>query len=338
MFDLMNRNSITGAGLGRVLFLLFLCLSIVLVESSEANQPTVLKTSLSNGTTLLTLEDHSSPLVAVYMIYHVGSRDECAGLTGLSKICEKLMFEGTPTFPKGEFARIIQSGGGTISSESGLDIVGFMSKGVSTLLDTILLLEADRMQNVDPTYEKLVLVREAVKKERLTEVEGTLYGPINEEIFNLVFRAHPYQHPMYGWPSDLNNITLDDLKTFFRQYFQPANTTIVIVGDFTTEPVIRKVKDLFDKIPPLPLPEKRRIVEPEQRGERREILESSSEIPVALIGYHVPKAGSADMAALKIIRRILVGGESARLERQMVFEDKSAVRMGEKFTTCWTPD
>jgi len=285
-------------------------------------------TKLANGMTLMTMEDHSTPLVALQMTYHVGSKNEAIGLSGLTKICEKMMLEGTPRYEKGEFARIIQSGGGRSGSEADLDFTRFTAKIPLSMLDTLLFLEADRLQNTELTYEKLILVKEILKKERLTYIESALYGPLNEEIMNLSYRAHPYRNPIFGWPSDLNNITLDNLRGYFRQYFQPANTMLVLVGDFSTAGVVGRVKSLFENILSTPLPSLPEVIEPEQRGERREIMHISSSIPVVVIGYHISAAADSDMAALKVIRHILAGSESAGIYRRLVVDSKIALTAG----------
>ncbi|SYZ74562.1 putative Uncharacterized zinc protease y4wA [Candidatus Zixiibacteriota bacterium] len=329
MLDLMQDWRKFGRGFGPLFVsaIIIGLFSPVLRGDDIPVQPVMMKT-LSNGLTVLIQEDHSAPLVAVNVMYHVGIKDEPPGLTGMSQLCEKLMYEGTPHYPKGEFSRIIQSGGGSISSMTDYDVINFSSKGAISLLDSILLLEADRMQNIDITYEKLFAAREAAKKDRLSLVEGSLYGPINEEAFNLSFRAHPYQHPYYGWPSDLESLTLDDIREYFRKYIQPANAIIVIVGDVAAVKTVEEVQKYFGNIPALPLPARRPVAEPEQRGERTEILENPSQIPVVLIAYHIGKIGSPDNTALNLIRRVLVGGGSARLYQTMVLDKKSAVSLG----------
>jgi predicted Zn-dependent peptidase len=239
-----------------------------------------------------------------------------------------MMLEGTPRYEKGEFARIIQSGGGRSGSEADLDFTRFTAKIPSSMLDTLLFLEADRLQNTELTYEKLILVKEILKKERLTYIESALYGPLNEEIMNLSYRAHPYRNPIFGWPSDLNNITLDNLRGYFRQYFQPANTMLVLVGDFSTAGVVGRVRSLFENILSTPLPSLPEVIEPEQRGERREIMHISSSIPVVVIGYHISAAADSDMAALKVIRHILAGSESAGIYKRLVVDSKIALSAG----------
>lgn len=319
-----------------IIFLLMFSASICLADQ-------VFQTDLPNGLTLLTLEDHSAPLVAVRILYHVGNKNEQAGLTGITRICEKIMGEGTPTYKKGEYSRIVQAGGGWSCSHTYLDITDFMTRVPSSMLDTVLFLEADRMQNIEPTYERLLLAKDALKKDRLQHVESFIYGHINEEFFNLSYRAHPYRNPMFGWPADIDNISLDDLKDYFRLYFQPANATIVVVGDFNTRQVNSKVQELFGDIISSPVPERRKIVEPAQAGERYGYLEGYSGVPAFIIGYHIPEISHEDIPVLKVISSVLTGGESSRINKRMVADEKSAlVVAGELMETedpgmivCW---
>jgi len=317
----------------RSLLLLFIISSEVFSQGAPPNRSPEAQNSrrevvFPNGLTLLTMEDHSTPLVAVIVAYRTGNKNEIPGLTGITRVCERLMQMGTPRFEAGVMNRIIQSAGGFSRSFADLDLTRFVSKVSSRLLDTVLLLEADRMQNVEVTYEKLLLAREAVRKDRLTNVESFIYGPFNEEYLNLAYRAHPYRHPRYGWPGDLNNIGLKEVKEYFEKNFQPANATIVVAGDFRAERVTALVDSLFSPIVSYPPPPAIRITEPEQRAERRALLESASGIPVFLVGYHIPPASHPDIAALRVLRRIMVGGESSRLYERMVLTEETALSVG----------
>ncbi|UCD94009.1 MAG: insulinase family protein [Candidatus Zixiibacteriota bacterium] len=288
----------------------------------------IVETRLDNGLTLLALEDHSSPLAVVRVFYHVGIKDECPGMTGITRICSRILSEGTPQFKKGEHSRIIQAGGGWSMHLTGLDVTDFWTMIPSNMLDTVLFLEADRMENVEMTIEKLLLAKDFMRKARLLYVESSIYGHINEEFYNLSYRLHPYGNPRYGWPADIDNINLDDLKEYYRLYFQPANATIVILGDFDTEKTVAKVKELFGKIAAPPLLERRRIVEPEPAGERHSYLKGFAGIPAFIIGYRVPEIGHGDIPALEVISKILTGGESSRIHKRMVIDEKSALIVG----------
>ena len=288
----------------------------------------IVETRLNNGLTLLTMQDHSSPLAVVRVFYHVGVKDECPGMTGITRICAQIHSEGTPQFSKGEHSRIIQAGGGWSRYRTGLDVTDFWTVIPSNMLDTVLYLEADRMENVELTMEKLLLAKDVVRKERLLYVESSIYGNLNEEFFNLSYRLHPYGNSKYGWPADIDNINLDDLKKYYRLYFKPSNATVVILGDFDTEKTVAEVKSLFGEMAALPPPERTLIVEPEPAGERYSYLKGFAGIPAFIIGYHVPQIGDDDMPALDVISKLLIGGESSRIHRRMVTDEKSALIVG----------
>ena len=308
----------------RILVFLFLVFVYQLPFSAYASNE-VTRTDLSNGLTLLSLEDHSSPLVSIQVYYHVGTKNECPGMTGMTRICQWIMNGGTPLYKKGEFVRIIQAGGGSTRTFVGLDMTQFLAKVPSSMLDTVLFLEADRMREIEFTDEKLLLAKDAARKARLSQVESSIYGYINEEFFNLSFRSHPYGNGEYGFPPDIDAISMDDLQKYFGQFFQPARATLVVVGDFETERLAQKVHQLFGDIPSNPDVEVRQIVEPVQIGERYEFIQGFASIPVFIIGYHIPQVTHEDMPALLLISTILCRGESSRIHKRMVTNEKSAI-------------
>jgi zinc protease len=288
----------------------------------------IVETRLDNGLTLLTMEDHSSPLAVVMVFYHVGNKDECPGTTGITKICARILSEGTPQFKKGEYSRIIQAGGGWSTYATYVDVTNFATVVPSGMLDTVLYLEADRMENVELTMEKLLLGKDAIRKDRLLYVESSIYGNINEEFFNLSYRLHPYGNPGYGWPADIDNINLDDLKKYYRLYFLPANAAVVILGDFDTETAVARATELFGRIVSTPPSKRRRIVEPEAVGERHSYLKGFAGVPTCIVGYHIPEVSHDDIPAVEVISKILTGGESSRIYKRMVTDEKSALVVG----------
>lgn len=285
----------------------------------------VCDTALANGLKLITCEDHAAPLVSVGMYYHVGSKDEPIGYSGISKVCRWLMLDGTPTFKKGEYARIIQGGGGSMTSYSGYDMSMFGATVPTAMLDTILILGADQMQNVNVTFERLLSAKEVVRKERLTWVESSVYGVFNEELFNLAYRVHPYKNAYYGWPADVAGLTVEDVAEYIKTYYQPANAAVIVVGDFDTERVTKRVVDLYGSLLPRKMSPRKTIVEPEPRGERRTTITGVTDIPVVLVAYHVPAANHPDRAALEALSSIMYQGGSSRLYRRLIDEDNAAL-------------
>jgi len=289
------------------------------------------RSELDNGMVILTMEEHSVPLAAVVLMFHVGQKNDPIGLTGLTHVCEWVFSEGTAAFEKGEYHRIIQAGGGTTRSETTLDVTYVMTRIPSDMLDTVLVLEADRMRNIELTYEKLMLARDVMRKNRNLMVESSIYGNINEEIMNLSYRSHPYRNPAYGWPEDIANITVDDMEKHFRLYFQPGNAVMVILGDFETAPTVARVDSLFGYNVSDPLPEHRHIGEPRHVGERRSYLEGFSGIPAFIVAYHIPHLTHPDIPAIRLISNILSDGESSRLHKRLVTDENAAVRIGGGF-------
>ncbi|MEW5924454.1 MAG: pitrilysin family protein [Candidatus Zixiibacteriota bacterium] len=274
---------------------------------------------------LLTMEDHSIPLVAIRVCYHVGIKNECPGLTGITSICEAAGWQGTRLFKKGEISRIIQAGGGYTTSFTDWDVSCFYTKVPSGMLDTVLVLESDRMSGIDITAERLLLAKDIVRKKRLAEVESSIYGHINEEFFSLAYRSHPYGHNIYGWPDDIDRINLDDLKQYMRANFQPSNAMIVIAGDFDSESVTARVRQLFGGLYSEPPERWRPIAETKSLGDRLSVIEANVGIPVFIMGYHIPGIAHEDIPVLRLINNILNTGTSSRIYRRMVTEEKSAM-------------
>ena len=307
----------------KVVFLSLLILVVVLSVSLSGSE--IFETGLDNGLTILIKEDHAVPLVAVRVCYHVGTKNENPGLTGITSLCEAVMWQGTEAHKRGAIARIVQAGGGYTSSFTDWDVTHFYSRVPSDMLDTALMLEADRMAGIELTAEKLLLSKDIIRKKRLAEVESSIYGRINEEYFNLAYRAHPYGHNKYGWPEDINRINLDDLKRHYRMYFQPSNAVLIIAGDFDTKAVVERVTNLFGDINSQPMEERRPIGEPESIGDRRSVIVAEIGVPAIIMGYRIPGISHPDYPVLNLITNILSTGTSSRIYQRLVNDEKSAM-------------
>ncbi len=329
----MRRGSahinLLAMGKSGIKFILALLTILILaVSSSLALDFNVKKSRLENGLTLLLLEDHHAPIVAIDISYRVGTANELRGYTGITRVCERIATYGTERFERGAITRVIRSGGGTNRSFAQRDYTYFREQIPSFLLDSVLIMEADRMQNIEITYEKLVLAKEATAQQRQLNIEGTLYGPLNEELFNLQYRSHPYGNPLYGWPPDLENIGIEDVREYYRRYFIPANAQIVIVGDFDSDEVGRRVEELFGKIISPPAPVDVTVTEPKHSGERKGYIYDRSEVPAVACAYMVPEASERDLSSLQVLNQIMSQGESSRLYRELVADADEAVAVG----------
>lgn len=291
---------------------------------------------LDNGLKILTLEDHSVPVISYYTFFRVGSRNEYPGITGISHLFEHMMFNGAKKYGPKEFDRVLESNGGYSNAYTTKDITVYYEVFPSDKLEIILDLETDRMADLSLIEETLKSEREVVKEERRLRTENSIFGLTRENLFAAAFFSHPYMWPVVGWMSDLNRITLKDCKEYFKTYYAPNNATVVIVGDFDTEKAISLVKKYYSRIrsqtPPAPV----RTEEAVQRGERRVKVYKTSEMAALMIGYHVPSVSSQEIFTLDIIQMILAEGESSRLYRRLVYDKEMVPYVYAYFN--WTID
>ncbi len=140
------------------------------------------------------------------------------------------------------------------------------------------------------------------------------------------FAQHPYHWPTVGWLDDLESATAADMKAYYDKWYHPQNATLVIVGDFNTEEVVEKVKQLFGPLDRGPEPRPLRIVEPPQRGEKRVVVKKETPVERLLIGYHAPAVGDADSYALQVAETILSTGKTSRLYQRLVEKDQSVTQ------------
>ncbi|HEV8457133.1 MAG TPA: pitrilysin family protein, partial [Methylomirabilota bacterium] len=175
----------------------------------------VTEATLDNGLRVLLLEDHRSPIVSVQMWYRVGSRNERVGATGLAHFLEHMMFKGTPTNGKGQFARLVENNGGQDNAFTSQDVTSYYVDVAADKVDMVLRLEADRMRNLLLDPGEIDSEREVVMEERRTRTEDDPEGLLAEELNSLAFKAHPYRWPTIGWMADIKRINASELRQFY---------------------------------------------------------------------------------------------------------------------------
>ena len=302
------------------------------VSLGQINFP-VEKYTLDNGMTVLISEDHSAPVVTYQVWRKVGSKNERPGITGISHLCEHMMFKGSKNVGPEEFSRIIQANGGIDNAGTSFDYTMYYEKIASDKLELAINLEAERQKYLNPTEESFSSEREVVKEERRMGIDNSPYGLLFEQMLNSTFAAHPYHWHVIGFMSDLDNITLDDLKEYYRVYYAPNNATAVIVGDVNPKEVMKLMHKYYDDVPSQPPPPKVGTVEPEQRGERIAYVHKIGQMPAFIVSYHIPEFGHADIYPLRVAAQILFNGQSSRLYQKMIYQDQSALTVaGDCFT------
>src|SRR4030043_335368 len=230
------------------LFFLFVCsLFVPLSEAGLKDQ--VFETLLPNGLKVILLENPKAPLVTFQVWYRVGSRNEACGKTGLSHALEHMMFKGTEKVGPEEFSRIIQENGGNDNAFTSRDYTAYFENLSADRVQVAIDLEADRMQNLVLRDEDFRTERMVVMEERRLRTEDNPQAVLIEQIMATAFQIHPYRWPIIGWMEDLAGLTLDDLKEYYRTYYNPANAFLVAVGVFRKEELLPRIEMAFGLIP-----------------------------------------------------------------------------------------
>ena len=282
------------------------------------------KFQLPNGLTVLLHEDHSTPLISYHTWFRVGSKDEEPGFTGIAHLFEHMMFKGAKRYGNKEFDRILRSNGAILNAFTSKDYTGYYINLPSHGLELVMDLESDRMESVQITAANLKSEKEVTKEERRARVENSVEGTIYENMFLTAFQKHPYRFPVVGLMEDLDNVTVEKCKEFFRQYYAPNNAVVVIVGDFNSQ----KAKELLNKyyglIPRQTIHRRTYQKEGVQKKRRSKVIFKDVQNESLSIGFHVSKAGDADSYALDLLADMLGGNRSSRLYKRLVYESQLA--------------
>ncbi len=312
----------------RKLILATACLALVVSWAGAVDTLAVHQDSLANGLKVLTVEKHDLPVVSFQIWYRVGSRNERPGITGISHLLEHMMFKSTDRIGPEEFSRIVQKYGGHCNAFTSEDYTAYFENMATEFLPIAMELESDRMQNLKLEPAEFDPERNVVKEERRLR-ENSPYGRLFEELYAAAYIAHPYSWPVLGWMSDIEAMTVQDLREYYRTYYAPNNATCVMVGDITRKDAMELVTRYFKNIPRNPkMPPKVTTVEPPQMGERRIKVNKDTKTPLVAIGYHTVEMGNKDFYTLEIISNILSNGESSRLYRSLVYDEQIALFVG----------
>jgi zinc protease len=321
----------------RALIAVFLSLALLPILASAASVDekhlqvpmlTYEKYKLPNGLEVILLEDHRLPLVAVDLWYHVGPVKERAGRTGFAHLFEHMMFEGSKHVgEKSHFKFLEAAGASDINGTTDFDRTNYFETLPSNQLELALWLESDRMGFLLDTLDrtKLTNQRDVVRNERRQSVEGQPYGVAEETMYHELFpKDHPYYADVIGSHADVEAARLNDVRDFFKQYYTPNNSTIVIAGDINkvnTKALIEKYFGTFASGPVVKLTE---VQTPAITSERRQTVTDTVQLPKVLIGWLSPAAFAEGDADLDLAAQILGGGKSSRFYRKLVYEQQIA--------------
>jgi zinc protease len=297
--------------------------------SSAAVRPPKLQyeiTKLPNGLTLVLSEDHSTPIVHLQLVYHVGSKNEKPGRTGFAHLFEHLMFKGSKNVMPEAHTSMIASVGGQSNAYTTDDETVFWETFPAQYLPMSLWLEADRMATLRIDKDTFTNERDVVKEERRMRVDNQPYGRLNEIIYDQAFTVHPYKHATIGSMQDLEAASVDDVRDFYRTYYVPANATLVLVGDFDPTQAVQLVSQYLGRVPkaeravPRDIPQ-----EPLQTKEKRVTLQEPWPLPAVVVAYHITFDGNPDSYPLHIASKVLSDGQTSRIHKKLVYEKQMAV-------------
>ncbi len=289
---------------------------------------------LANGMRVVLHEDRRLPLAAINVWYHVGSKNEQTGRTGLAHLFEHMLFQGSANVSVNGHFEHVQKVGGVANGSTWYDRTNYYETLPSNQLELGLWLESDRMGFLLEalTSEKFENQRSVVMNERLQRVDNQPYGKAVERLSALLYRQrdgsdHPYAWPVIGYMEDLEAATLDGVRDFFRTWYRPNNAVLTIAGDIASGAAIELAQRYFEDIEPAPLPappaaDPAGDVRP--RGTSRDVLEDTIELPRSYSAWCLDGYGSDDWYAGEVLASILASGMMSRLQRDLVYQRQIA--------------
>ena len=292
---------------------------VVMAEVSEHR--------LDNGMRILVKSDNRAPVAVSQLWYMVGGSDEYTGLTGISHLLEHMMFKGTEDYPEDAFSRTMEVNGIQHNAFTSKDYTVYHQTLANDRLDVVLELEADRMRNMSWSEEELEKEMKVVMEERRLRVEDNPRSYTYEVANAVAFQSSPYRYPVVGTNQDLETMGMEDIKKWYRDWYAPNNTLLVVVGDVKADDVFRLAKKNFADIPPSQLAQRKNPREIRQQGVRRVEVKRPANQAMILMYFQAPSLAVAhrdksipswEPYALSVLSDLLSADSSSRLSRSLI--------------------
>ncbi len=305
--------------------------------ASQAAQRRASEFSLANGMQVVVIPDHRAPVVTHVVWYRVGGADNAPGQSGLAHFLEHLMFRSTKTLASGELARVVSRLGGRDNAVTSHDATYYFQRLPKEHLKTAMVMEADRMRNLNLVEAEVATERDVVLQERRSVVDSKPLAILDELINANLYLNHPYRTPVIGWEHEIRKLDREAAIAFYRQYYAPNNAILVVAGDVTEDEVRTLAQDTYGRIAPEPgVVRRARPAEPSQRGIRRIELRDPRAGTAALQRYYMtPSYKSAEPGeaeAIDTLSIILGDGPTSRLYRRLVEEKDVAANAGASYS------
>lgn len=285
--------------------------------------------TLSNGLRIIVKEDRRAPTAAHMVWYRAGGMDEVSGTTGVAHVLEHMMFKGTPNVGAGEFSRRVAAAGGRDNAFTSKDYTAYFQQVPKAQLAQMMQLEADRMRHLNLDAGEFAQEIKVVMEERRQRTDDSPHARLGEQLQAVAYQTHPYRVPVIGWMNDLENMTVQDARDWYRRWYAPNNACVVVVGDVDHQAVFKLAQMYYGRVPARALPARKTPDEPEQAGIRRFTLRAEAELPMLIMAYKVPVLrdveNDVDPYALEMLAAVLDGHDAARLTTRLIREQQLAV-------------
>lgn len=282
--------------------------------------------NLPNGLHVILHQDTTNPVVAVTVMYHVGSKNEVAGRTGFAHFFEHLLFEGSENIKRGEYMKIVSDHGGQLNANTTQDRTFYYEEFPSNELQLGLWLESERMMHPVINEIGVKTQNEVVKEEKRLSLDNRPYGHLVDDVFSKLFTNHPYHRSLIGSMADLDSARLQEFIAFFHKYYVPNNAVLTIAGNINIDKAKKWIEEYFG-----PIPKGAPVVQPDIKDLpiTKEIVDTAYDaniqIPAILTAYRTPGENTQDSRVLQLIANYLSNGASSVLSKKMVDEKKMAL-------------
>ena len=296
--------------------------------SASAQKVAYTEYTLKNGLHVILHQDKTAPVVAVSVMYHVGSKDEQPNRTGFAHFFEHLLFEGSDNIKRGEFMKIVSSNGGQNNANTTQDRTFYYEVFPSNQLATGLWLESERMLHPVINEVGVKTQNEVVKEEKRLRVDNQPYGNIIGEVMKRLFTKHPYNWVPIGSMADLDAATLSEFQAFNKKYYTPKNSVMVIAGDIDIAKTKTLVESYFSEVPSgVAITKTVFKEEPITKQITDTVYDNNIQIPAILAAYRVPGETSKESKVLEMASAVLSQGNSSRMYKKMVDDKKNSLEV-----------
>ena len=287
---------------------------------------------LANGLQVIVIPNNKVPAVSQMIWYKTGAMEDPKGKSGIAHFLEHLMFKGTPTYPEGEFSKLVAQNGGRENAFTSYDYTAFYQNIAKEKLEMVMKLESDRMRNLELKPEQVDSERKVILEERRMTIDNSPRRLLNEQMDAALFMNHPYGTQIIGWENDMKGLTREDAMAYYKRSYAPNNAVLVVTGDVTAKEVKRLAEKYYAGIKKSELPKREEYIVPSQTAAKRvDLKDARVKEPEFWRYYMAPSemyGNREDVFPLIVLAKILGGGTTSRLYNSLVIDQKLAVNIG----------